>query len=720
MNTDNNNSGADLEVEKLLNEIRRQQNYTPKKQDDTVAPVQEQVKKAISEKNNSTESQQKEDTTQGKQQETTAVEPAQPTKEEKTPIKEEKAVEKTSQEKPEPKAEQPQQAEEDYVDIYAHLQDLNATVQIPKIKIEPKKKPKKQKAAEKPQENTVAVQQADIESKTNEKEEKATELPAQQEKSPNNTKLAEQPVNKEIAVEAEEQQEKTKKTYIPKVEEQPKEKNAKKSKHIVAAVFVALVLAAGAFAAIMFFNPGVTPDASPVIAQSELVAPKETGNVFVKGIQVAGVDLGGKTVEQATTLLAVKADEVVAKFDVTVNYGEKALQYSQDDFIYTYNAEETVKQAFEYSKQVEQALAQGKDRAIEPPTDSLTAIDKETGAVNFSIPCKVTEASVAKVVKKISNEWDVPVVEPHISEVDTSKSVDEMCKYEDGSEGTLIDTDKLHEDFMQLFKNGGVSGTLTVDSHTEQPKMKLEDVKNSFVKLSEFSTVSSNTWNATENMKQALKYINGSIVRPDGTWSFNECTGDSNLQENGFYPAGVISGGKMTTGVGGGICQAASTIYNAGIRANMEIVERQPHLWCSYYVYGGLDATIDYGAIDLKMKNQTKYDMVLKTWMGDDGVTLHVEIYGWQSDKFDEVRTESEITWSQGEHYGTEAQRVFYLDGKEVGREDLPESTYSTSEGHAMIGGDPGTKSTKIEHPKKANTENTTEAAKPEETKAEE
>lgn len=649
MNKDNNNSN-DIEVEKILNEIRKQQNYTPKKAEEAV----------------------------------TAEEP----KTEK--VKESAAPAKAESVKPVPKqaAQKPEESE-DFVDIYAHLNDLSSTVQIPKITPEVKKAvAKAEKPAAKPASKPAAAPVAESAA--------PAEAPSAKAEKP-----AEAPV-----IQAEE-----KKAYIPVNDDEPKKD--KKNHHIAVAVFAAILLAASAFAAVMFLNPSMEPAAAPVIAQSELVASKDAKDVFVKGIQVAGIDVGGKTVSEATMLLSVKADDVVSKFDVTVNYGDKTLDYTQDDFVYSYDAEATVKQAFEYSKQVEAAMNAGKDSNITPPSDATTSVDAETGTVNFSIPCDVTEASVAKVVKKISQEWDVPMVEPHIAEVDTSKDADEMCTYEDGSTGTLIDTDKLHEDFMTLFAKGGTSGNLTVESYKKEPTQKIDDVKASFVKLAQFSTTSSNTWNATQNMKTALNYINGSIIRPGETWSYNETTGNSNLESNGFLPAGVISGGKMTTGVGGGICQAASTLYNAAIRANMEIVERQPHLWCSYYVYGGLDATIDYGSIDLKLKNTTKYDMVFKTWM--DGYTLHTEIYGWQDPSFDEVRTRSWITWQSGQQYGTDAERVYFLDGEEIGTEELPSSIYSTSEGHAMIYGDPGTESTKIEHPKK---QTTTEAATETETTA--
>ena len=133
---------------------------------------------------------------------------------------------------------------------------------------------------------------------------------------------------------------------------------------------------------------------------------------------------------------------------------------------------------------------------------------------------------------------------------------------------------------------------------------------------------------------------------------------------------------------GGGICQVSFIIYNAAIRANVEIEERYCHLWASDYVPTGLDATIDYPNLDLKFSNQTDYQMFIECKM--DGTTLSATFWGWQSPDYDEIRTENEIGSTSGKEFSARAWRVYYKDGKEVDREELPSSTYESSGG---IGG---------------------------------
>ncbi len=332
------------------------------------------------------------------------------------------------------------------------------------------------------------------------------------------------------------------------------------------------------------------------------------------------------------------------------------------------------------------------------PGDGTVEVNTENNTVNFLVEHKITQASVQKVIKRVAKKVDIPCVEPHVSKYDTAQSKNsKRYTFEEGSQGKSIDQDALIKAAMDAFNGGQTSVSLTAQSHETKPTLQMSDVKQATKLIGKFSTITTNSYNANVNMETALNSINGTILEPGGTLSFNQCTGNSNLMSNGYLPAGVISQGAMTTGIGGGICQAATTLYNAAIMANMEIVEREPHLWCSYYVYGGLDATIDWGNIDLKVKNNSKYQMFFRCWM--DGVVLNVEIYGWQSPEFDEVRTETELDWSSWEAYGYNAYRVFYKNGKKVRSEELPYSTYSLSNGGGIRGADLGNVSTKLTQP---------------------
>lgn len=477
-------------------------------------------------------------------------------------------------------------------------------------------------------------------------------------------------------------------------------KEKKSSNHMFAKIFcglvASLVIVGTTFYCMYKFNPDVIPVAASVNVPGGTVKAPDEEVVFLKGIQVSGFDVGGKTLEEAKSLLAVRGTNLLPEVTLTVSYEGEDYTYKKEDLDFTYDLNKAIEAAYEYNQKL---LDSGsKDILANAPSEGNVKVDEENNTVNFLTDYKVTQSSVQKVIKRVAKKVDIPCVEPHVSKFDTKQSKNsKRYTYKEGTTGTLIDQDELITSAMEAFNKGETEVSLTATSYTAKPTLKMSDVKNATKLIGKFSTISTNSYNANSNMATALASINGTILEPGDTLSFNECTGNSNLSENGYLPAGVISQGAMTTGNGGGICQAATTLYNAGIMANMEIIEREPHLWCSYYVYGGLDATIDWGNIDLKMKNNSDYQMFFRCWM--DGTQLNVEIYGWQSPEFDEIRTETELDWSSSSWYGYNAYRVYYKNGKKIKTEELPYSEYSLSNGGGIRGADPGDVSTKLKQP---------------------
>ena len=234
-----------------------------------------------------------------------------------------------------------------------------------------------------------------------------------------------------------------------------------------------------------------------------------------------------------------------------------------------------------------------------------------------------------------------------------------------------------------MFASGASEYRIIADVEKTDAKITVDDLKKNIVLLSTYETVSTNTANGTENMRVSLKACNGSVIEPGATWSFNKCTGNSNLESLGYKPAGVISNGKSDIGIGGGICQSSSTIYNAAVRANMKVEERYCHKWASSYVPTGLDATIDYGNLDLKLSNPTDYQMFLECKVVDG--TLYVSFWGWKSDSYDLIMTRNKLTDRGGSSYTVKAWRVYYKDGKEVDSESLGSSTYDSENGYVFI-----------------------------------
>ena len=199
----------------------------------------------------------------------------------------------------------------------------------------------------------------------------------------------------------------------------------------------------------------------------------------------------------------------------------------------------------------------------------------------------------------------------------------------------------------------------------------------------------------TTNVKLAASHINGTILNPGDVFSYNDVVGPRTYA-TGFKDATVFANGGAEDGVGGGICQVSSTLYVATLKADMEIVERRNHSLCVSYVTVGHDATVAYGAVDFRFRNNTDYP--IKVVAGTSGSSLTVSLLGTQTqDKRVEIVTqtlssdpfqtvyEDDPSLAPGQTktksggypgYKTVSYRVVYVDGKEVSRTLENNSTY--------------------------------------------
>jgi vancomycin resistance protein YoaR len=131
--------------------------------------------------------------------------------------------------------------------------------------------------------------------------------------------------------------------------------------------------------------------------------------------------------------------------------------------------------------------------------------------------------------------------------------------------------------------------------------------------------------NRIHNVQLVAHLIDDHVIAPGETFSFNETTGDRSA-DKGFREAPVIINGELQTGLGGGVCQVSTTVFNAAYEAGLPIVSRTNHaLYISHYPQGR-DATVNYPDTDLKFVNDTGQWLLLRTWVGSSSLT--VALYG--------------------------------------------------------------------------------------------
>lgn len=294
-------------------------------------------------------------------------------------------------------------------------------------------------------------------------------------------------------------------------------------------------------------------------------------------------------------------------------------------------------------------------------------------------------------------------------EILNTEAVDAGLKREDGefiiipgSQGVTVNVEDsvkaVEEYFTTLWKEEAASVELVAEvvepRGTEEELSKVKDVLGSF--HTDFSDSSAGRVN---NVTNGANRINGSVIYPGEQFSVAATVGPFTA-ENGYELAGAYENGQTVESYGGGICQVSTTLYNAVIRAELEIVERFAHSMIVSYVDPSADAAIAGDYKDLKFVNNTDAPIYIEGYTS--GRVIYFNVFGHETrDANREVSFVSETTSStdpgmefkavdapvgsitkvQGSHTGKTAKlwKIVTVNGEEVSREEFNNSTYRPS-----------------------------------------
>lgn len=198
------------------------------------------------------------------------------------------------------------------------------------------------------------------------------------------------------------------------------------------------------------------------------------------------------------------------------------------------------------------------------------------------------------------------------------------------------ETDLAYQDLDQQVKDADTKIS-ELKEQLEDLQVQCEDVQSKIDKLKEakameypvtmgaYKTTFATGGGRGENIRLSTETMNNVVILPGETVSFNTITGPK-TKARGYKTATVIVNGKYTDGIGGGVCQTSSTLFNASLLANLEITERHNHGLRSSYVPAGRDATVSDGYLDLKLKNP--YDFPVKIRASVSGGVCSFAILG--------------------------------------------------------------------------------------------
>jgi vancomycin resistance protein YoaR len=169
------------------------------------------------------------------------------------------------------------------------------------------------------------------------------------------------------------------------------------------------------------------------------------------------------------------------------------------------------------------------------------------------------------------------------------------------------------------------SAKLVVEQH--QADRTTKDAKAMQIRglVASYQTIYGGDPNRIHNVQLVSHLVDGHVIAPGAVFSFNQTTG-ARTADKGFKEAPVIINGELQTGLGGGVCQVSTTVFNAAYEAGLPIVARTNHaLYISHYPQGR-DATVNYPDVDLKFVNDTGHWLLLRTFVGSSSLT--VALYG--------------------------------------------------------------------------------------------
>ena len=329
-----------------------------------------------------------------------------------------------------------------------------------------------------------------------------------------------------------------------------------------------------------------------------------------KNISINNIDVGNLTAEEANTCVNNTYLKPLLDKKFILTFDDSTLQLSLSNLLIETNLTTAIEEALSYpitlSTCEKIALLQG---TTSRNFQCVPIFNKEhlRQVATDLINSKVTSSKNAAI--SITSDGTITLT-PH----EVTITFNQAALYE------VLDT--YLEDYQDL------EATTTIDLNsfvsTSSPSITTDTLKSIDTCVSSYRTIfTPQTGNAT-NITICARTINNTLLMPGDTFSFNDLVGNTTL-DKGYTYAPVIANSKMVQGVGGGVCQVSSTLYNAILQIGILPTERSPHSIPSSYVPLGLDATINWDTIDFKFKNTLDYPIYIVAYTEKN--ELIIDIY---------------------------------------------------------------------------------------------
>ncbi|MBU5669384.1 VanW family protein [Peptoniphilus sp. MSJ-1] len=335
-----------------------------------------------------------------------------------------------------------------------------------------------------------------------------------------------------------------------------------------------------------------------------------------RGVKIEGIEVSNLNKDEALKKVKSETDKLISDYKVNFVTGEEEFKIPLKEFGYSLDLDKAIDEAYNYG------------RSNNIFKDYYQILKSLIAKENIIAATKIDNRATNEVVEDLGNKIFIKPKDanPVINEDKTvTISKESIGRYLDLNETKkLLNIDILKADKIEL------------PVYKTEPAIYSDYYQGIDKVLGEFETdYSTSTNNRKENVKLSASKFDNLKLEPNQEISFNDQIGDITVEE-GFKTATVIVSGEYESGVGGGVCQVSTTLYNSLILSDLEIVERHNHSRPISYVELGTDAAVVKGYKDLKFKNNTNHPILIVA--SADGKKLNFKVLGNSQDRDYEVK----------------------------------------------------------------------------------
>lgn len=327
-------------------------------------------------------------------------------------------------------------------------------------------------------------------------------------------------------------------------------------------------------------------------SSSESSAESESSeNVIKSGVSALGIDFSGMSEEEAVAAIEAQSTQWDTQFRLHMVWDSSEFEYKPSELGAAVDAAATL-----------EAVLSG--QTVTKPIYTYSSEGATT------------------IIQSLADRLKTDAVDANISSFQ-----DGVFTYTEEKEGTQLDTGvtrTLIKNALTSVKKSNLSFTLPVK--IIEPDITVAELEDTITVIGEYQTdFYTGQVGRSQNIANASARLDGHVVEPGEEFSYNEGIGPM-TRDAGYTDAYVISGGIYVLGVGGGVCQVATTLYNAVLLAELEVTDRSCHAYPSDYVPLGMDATVYDPSVDFKFVNNTDFPVYIESWCVDG--TIGVTLYG--------------------------------------------------------------------------------------------